>query len=382
MREHSDVARHLAVRLVILQRRFYGKLNGGELLGLSALLATGFWLVGSDAATVGAASAAALYFHRLFDQFNTVLAAFDHAQTAGTAFARMTGVTLLDDGAPERSGEEPGTRRPVIPAQQDRAAHPAAHPAGESVRVAGLTYGYVPGHPVLHDVDLTVEPGERLAIVGPSGSGKTTLAKLIAGRLTPDSGTVSLSGTDTRLLGPEGVRGRCMLLSQETHVFSGTLAEALRLAGPDASDEDLLGALDTVGATRWVKALPQGIDTVVGRAGHRITAARAQEIALARLALAGPPLAVLDEATADAGSAGARALERAAGRALEGRSAVLVAHRLTQAMAADRILVLVDGRVAQNGTHAELAAAPGAYARLWAAWTGAREQPPEVAAAG
>lgn len=403
VRARSDAARLLAVRLFGLQRRFYGKLNGGELVGLTAVLATGYWLVGDGAASVGAASAAALYFHRLFNQFNTVLAAFDQAQTAGAAFSRMIGVTLLEDGdggtgavageqsaapaagtegaVPVGGGEATGRdTAPQVPAPRGgfaaRGAPSAVPGTALPVRVEGLGYAYRPGRPVLHDVDLAVAPGERLAIVGPSGSGKTTLARLIAGRVAPDTGTVRIGGTDCRDLGPRGVRERCVLLSQETHVFAGTLADGLRLARPDATDEALHRALELVGAAGWVAALPDGPDTVVGRGGHRLTAARAQELALARLILADPPVAVLDEATADAGSAGARALERAAGRALRGRTAILVAHRLTQAVDADRIVVLVAGRVAESGTHAELAAAGGPYARLWDAWSQARAGAP------
>jgi ATP-binding cassette subfamily C protein len=394
VRARSDAARLLAVRLFGLQRRFYGKLNGGELVGMTAVLATGYWLVDDGAASVGAASAAALYFHRLFNQFNTVLAAFDQAQTAGAAFSRMVGVTLLDEGdggsravaATEGAvpvGGAPATGRdvtPQLPAPRGGFAAtvtPSPAPgAALAVQVEGLGYAYRPGRPVLHGIDLAVAPGERLAIVGPSGSGKTTLAELIAGRVAPDTGTVRLGGRDCRDLGPRGVRERCVLLSQETHVFAGPLADGLRLARPDATDEEVRQALEHVGAAGWVAALPDGPDTVVGRGGHRLTAARAQELALARLVLADPPIAVLDEATADAGSAGARALERAADRALRGRTAVLVAHRLTQAVDADRIVVLVAGRVAESGTHTQLAAADGPYARLWNAWSRARAGAP------
>jgi ATP-binding cassette, subfamily C, bacterial len=159
------------------------------------------------------------------------------------------------------------------------------------------------------------------------------------------------------------------LVTQEVHVFAGTLADDLRLARPDAEDDDLLTALDQVGALAWAEALPGGLDTVVGESGHRLTTAQAQQLALARLVLADPPVVVLDEATAEAGSAGARTLEAAAAAAIEGRTALIVAHRLTQAAEADRIVVLDKGLVVETGTHSDLVHANGRYAALWEAWS-------------
>ncbi len=156
------------------------------------------------------------------------------------------------------------------------------------------------------------------------------------------------------------------------HVFAGTLADDLRLASARASDDELERALATVGALDWVKALPEGARTVVGDGGLALTPTQAQQLALARLVLADPLVAVLDEATAEAGSAGARVLEAAATAAVAGRTALVVAHRLTQAAAADRIVVLDAGRLVEQGTHAELVAAGGRYSKLWAAWSDRR----------
>ncbi|MEU9864813.1 ABC transporter ATP-binding protein [Streptomyces sp. NPDC047971] len=358
--ERSRDARDLALRGIHIVTGFFSRLNLAEFIGLASVLATGFVLVDNGSVSIGTATAAALYFHSLFNPVNAALYLLDDAQSAGASFARLVGVSDLPaESAPKR----PGT------------------PVDGSVEVTALSHSYVPGHRVLRDVDLQVRSGERVALVGASGAGKTTLAKLVAGVHEPDGGSISLGGVDTRELGPEGVRRAVTLISQEVHVFAGPLAEDLRLARPDATDDDLRAALDRVGALEWADALPDGLATVVGEGGHQLTVSQAQHLALARLVLADPPIAILDEATADAGSAGARVLETAALRALEGRTGLMVAHRLPQAATADRVVVLDDGQVVETGTHEELVAAGGRYASLWAAWSNSRQEPAEQGAA-
>ncbi|ACZ86407.1 multidrug efflux ATP-binding/permease protein Rv0194 [Streptosporangium roseum] len=374
----------LTMRGVRLVLRFYSRLHLAEYTGLAAVLVVGFLLVRDGSASIGTATAAALYFHSLFGPVNSALVLLDDAQSAGASLSRLVGVAdqaepeRQEQGRPEQRRPEqrrPEQRRPEQgrpeqgrPEQgREQQREPGAPPEG-AVTVSGLGHAYEPGRPVLHDVDLTLRPGERVALVGASGAGKTTLAKIIAGIHHPTTGSVRLAVSERH-----GAGRAVALVTQEVHVFAGPLADDLRLARPDAGDDDLREALARVDALAWAEALPDGLRTIVGEGGHRLTAAQTQQLALARLVLADLPIAVLDEATAEAGSAGARMLEKATERAVEGRTALVVAHRLAQAATADRIVVMDGGRVVESGGHDELRAAGGRYAALWGAWSEIRD---------
>ncbi|WP_426005537.1 ABC transporter ATP-binding protein [Paenarthrobacter sp. NyZ202] len=337
--------------------RSYNRLNLAELIGLSAVLAMGFLLHAEGAVTIGAATAAALYFYRLFDPIGTVLGQFDELQKAAAGLGRMVGLT------------------------QDRAAEHGAALAGRppSGPAAGIvldsvTFAYPGQRPALKSVSLRVEPGESVAIVGTSGAGKTTLAKVIMGLEKIQDGCVLVGGIDATTAPAHELRGRIAMVSQEVHVFSGTLAEDLRLAKPNATAGELLQALRAVGAA-WVEALDDGLETSVGAGGHQPTPEQAQQLALARLMLKDPPIAVLDEATAEAGTGTATMLDRAAEAALAGRTSVVIAHRLSQAASADTVVVMDQGRIVESGSHAELLAGGGRYARLWDAWNSSLSRP-------
>ncbi|WP_418058506.1 ABC transporter ATP-binding protein [Pimelobacter simplex] len=358
IRERALATRSLRLDAVVMRTTFFQRLNLAEYVGTSAILVVGGWLVTRDAVTAGDATAAALMFIRLFNPINIVLALLEEVQSAAAGLGRLVGVLE----APRR----------VVPAGSDVPVQ------DRSVRFAGVGFGYHPDHPVLHEVAFEVAPGERLAVVGASGAGKSTLGALVTGLRLPTTGAVWLGGATTAELPPEVLRHSAALITQDVHLFRGSLSDDLRLAAPQASDDELSAALDLVGALGWATALPEGLDTTIGAGGHALTALQAQEVALARLVLADPPVVVLDEATAEAGSAGARQLEGAIERATAGRTTIIVAHRLSQAARCDRVAVMEHGRLVELDTPDALRAAGGPFARLWAAWARGTDEGPEA----
>lgn len=311
-----------------------------------AVLVWGAFLASHGTVTMGAVTALVMYTFQLTGPVWNLVFWLDEMSVAAVSLARIIGVRLVP---------------------MDRVASDATPSSGE-LEASGVRYAYREGHDVLHGIDLDLRPGERLAIVGPSGAGKSTFGRMLAGIHPPTGGTVTVGGVPLVDLPLDELRRRVALVTQEHHVFVGTIADNLRLADVGASDERLRDALAAVDALGWVDELENGIETEVGSGGVTLTPAQAQQVALTRLVLLDPDVLVLDEATSLLDPRAARHLERSLAAVLHGRTVVAIAHRLHTAHDADRVAVVEDGRITELGAHDELVAAGGSYAALWHSW--------------
>ncbi|MGW3820922.1 ABC transporter ATP-binding protein [Streptomyces sp. NPDC005071] len=353
-----EECRRTRTRTLFLRSVLFPAVDISYVVPVAGVLLIGGVLHGHGVMSLGAVIASALYLRQLSQPLDTILQRVEQLQSSSASFARVEGIGVV----------------PHVPSARSRT------PADDRIAVTGVHYAYGGGgddDDVLHGVDLTVRPGEHLAIVGPSGAGKTTLGRLLAGVDVPRTGSVTVGGVPVAGLTPDRLRRQVVLVTQEHHVFLGTFRDNLRIAAPSATDAELRAALAAVGA-EWADELPDGLDTDLGHAGHRPDGAQAQQLALARVVLADPHTLILDEATALLDPRTARHTERALAAVLEGRTVIAIAHRLQTAHDADRVAVMEDGRITELGAHDDLVAADGAYAALWRSWHAERPHSPSL----
>ena len=331
---------------LLLRMNWFPTVESAFALAVATTLAWSGWLALHHHLSIGAATTLTLYVVQVNDPLDRIIMWLDELQIGQTSLARLVGVSVVTDNRPTKGPE----------------------PTSEVIVMDDVHYSYRAGRDVLKGISLTVRPGERLAIVGPSGAGKSTIGRLLAGIDAPRQGSVTVGGFALAGLPLDTLRRHVALVTQEHHIFIGSLRENLSLAKPDATSEEIENCLASVDALEWAEALPQGLETELGTTGFSLTPAQAQQLALARLVLSNPHTLVLDEATALLDPRAARHLERSMSAVMSGRTVIAIAHRLHTAHDADRVCVVVDGAIAELGTHDELVALNGQYASLWRSW--------------
>ncbi len=320
-------------------------------LGQAALLAIGGEMVVKHQLSIGALVAFFLYLNRFFAPIQLLVQQYNTFQQGNASIFKLRTLLATTPSTPER----------------ENAAELA--PIEGEIAFEGVTFGYRPEAPVLRDVDLRIRPGETVAFVGRTGAGKSTIAKLITRFYDPDAGRVTIDGHDLREVTIESLRRQLGVVPQEPFLFAGSLRENIAFAAPDAPDSEVWEAVRAVGLAEVVERMPDGLDTVVHERGQSLSSGERQLIALARAFLAHPRVLVLDEATSNLDLLSETRIEAALDVLLEARTAVLIAHRLTTAMKADRIVVVEDGRIVEQGSHDVLLADEGRYAEMFATWS-------------
>jgi ATP-binding cassette subfamily B protein len=328
---------------------YFPAIEYAGVVGTAVIIGVGGWLSSRSVISVGTVAAFALYLQNLFDPVQQLSQLYNTVQSAGAALRKV--FELLDE-------------RPSV-SEKPGAVDLPMHGAIDAVDVS---FAYV-DEIVLRDVTLHIAPGERLALVGPTGAGKSTLAKLLARFYDPIAGSVAVGGIDLRDATLPSLRERICVVPQEGYLFAGTLRDNVRVGRPEASDAEVASALAALGLLERFEAFPEGLDTEVREGGSRLSAGEKQLISLTRAALADPAILVLDEATSNLDPGTEHEVERALERLMEGRTVIVVAHRLSTAARADRIAVVDEGRLVEIGSHAELVARDGRYAALYRAWS-------------
>lgn len=323
---------------------------------VAAIVLWGAYRVAAGELALGVLAAAALYLRRLYEPIDHLGMFLNSFQSAAASLEKIAGLLAQEPSVPE-----PADPRP-LPARK------AAGPPGREVVFEGVRFTYRTGDEVLSRFDLTLPAGQTVAVVGATGAGKSTLAKLLARFYDPSEGRVLLDGTDLRDLDGGTLRRGVVMVTQEAFLFSGTVAENIAIGRPDATRAEIEQAAKEIGAHDFIAALPEGYATDVRKRGGRISAGQRQLVAFARALLADPAVLILDEATSSLDVPGERAVQHAMDTVLCGRTAVVIAHRLSTVDIADRVLVMEGGRIVEDGPPSLLAGGTGRYADLHRAW--------------
>lgn len=315
----------------------------------------GAYRVAGGTLALGVLAAAVLYMRRLYDPIDRLGMFLNSYQSAAASLAKIAGLLAQEPGVPEAAAPRELPER--------RGGQP-----GRAVVFDGVRFAYRTGGEVLPRFDLTIPAGQTVAVVGSTGAGKSTLAKLLARFYDPTEGRVLLDGVDVRDLETAELRRGVVMVTQEAFLFSGTVAENIAIGRPDATREEIEQAAKAIGAHDFIAGLPDGYDTDVRKRGGRISAGQRQLVAFARALLADPAVLILDEATSSLDVPGERAVQRAMDTVLAGRTAVVIAHRLSTVEIADRVLVMEAGRIVEDGTPSDLVGGEGRFATLHRAW--------------
>jgi ATP-binding cassette, subfamily B, bacterial len=329
--------------------RLFTMIPLAQTLALGAVLLVAASMYRNGSISQGTIAAYVLYLVQLFDPIARFSEWLGEFRQGLAALGKVVGLLRVESGIVE------------VPDAVEL-------PDSGEVELRDVTFAYGEGAPVVRGVSLEFPAGEHAALVGETGAGKSTLAKLLTRQYDPRSGSIMLGGVDLRRGTLDSLHRRIVLLPQEGHLFSGTIADNVRLARPEAPDEDVLRALDEIGARERFESLPDGIHTDVQTRGVRLSAGERQLVGIARVALADPAVIVLDEATSSMDPATEAAVERALAAVVAGRTVITIAHRLSTAERADRVVVMDGGRVVEVASHAELVEQGERYASLWASW--------------
>ncbi|MFC1262792.1 ABC transporter ATP-binding protein [Streptomyces sp. CC302I] len=322
---------------------------------VAGIVLWGAYRVADGTLALGVLAAAVLYLRRLYDPIDRLGMFLNSYQSAAASLEKIAGLLAQTPSVPE-----PAAPRELPP--------PASEQPGREVVFDSVRFAYRTGGEVLPRFDLTIPAGQTVAVVGSTGAGKSTLAKLLARFYDPSDGRVLLDGTDLRDLAVPELRRGVVMVTQEAFLFSGTVADNIAIGRPEATREEIERAAKAIGAHDFVAALPDGYDTDVRKRGGRISAGQRQLVAFARALLADPAVLILDEATSSLDIPGERAVQRAMATVLKGRTAVVIAHRLSTVEIADRVLVMEHGRIVEDGTPEELIGGTGRFADLHRAW--------------